>query len=107
MDGAVDIGEVVDVVLCPRQLLRILQEPLHLLLGATIAQLQVVQHRIVLLRKALVSVLDRLHTGAELVSVVGHVHHGHVCDNGGLGGITLQAVQQGCRETGDLLHVGV
>ena len=107
VDGIIYIGQVVDVVLGASKLLCVRQEPLHLLFGAAVPQLQVVQHSIVLLGEALVSVLDGLHIGAELVCVVRHVDQGHVRDGGRLCGVTAQAADQRGGEAGHLLHIGV
>ena len=107
MDGVIHIGQVVDVVLGAGELLRVRQQSLHLFLGAAVAQLQVVQHGVVLLGEALVGVLDGLHICAELVGVVRHVDHGHVRDRGRLCRVTAQAADQRGGEAGHLLHVGV
>ena len=44
----------------------ILKEPIHLLLSTTITQLKVIQHRVILLCKALISVLDGSHISNRL-----------------------------------------
>ena len=78
MDCRVDIAQVVDVVLNTRQLFGISKQALHLCLGATIAELKVVQHCIILLRKALVSALYVRYIRAHLRGVVSHIHDGCV-----------------------------
>lgn len=70
--------------------MRVLDEALHLLLGAAIAQLEVIQHRVILFRKALVRVLEVLHRRAEGVGVVAHVDH---CRVGILRGLYRVAAQ--------------
>ena len=107
MDGVIHIGQIVDVVLSSGELLCIRQELLHLFLGSAVPQLQVVQHGIVLLSETLVSVLDGLHIGAELVGVVRHIDQRHVRDGSRLCGVTAQAADQRSREAGHLLHIGV
>ena len=51
----------------------ILYQSEHLTCCAAITKLQVVQHGIVLLGKALIRILDRFHRGAHLVGIIGHV----------------------------------
>ena len=80
-------------------------QPLHLGLGAAIAQLKIVQHGVVLLCKALVGILDGRHVGAHLIGVVAHVGHGTVGVCCGLGCIAAQGLEQGRGEAGDRLHV--
>ena len=83
------------------------QQPLHLCLRAAVAELEVVQHGIVLLGKALIGVLDGGHVSAHLVGVVGHVHHGHVGQLRSGVGILAHAGQQTGGKAGGLLHVFV
>ena len=90
-----------------RDLLGVLQQALHLGLRAAVAQLEVVQHGVILLGKPLIGVLDVLHGGAHLVGVVGHIHHGHVGQLGSCVGVLANAGQQTGRKTGGLLHVVV
>ena len=107
MDGVVHIRKVVDVVLNTGQGLGILQEAFHLRFGTAIAQLQVIQHGVVLFGETLVSIGDPLHVGAELIGVIGHICQRHVGNFRRLGGIPAQALQQGCRKAGDLLHIAI
>ena len=90
-----------------RDLLGVLQQALHLGLRAAVAQLEVVQHGVILLGKALIGVLDILHIRAHLVGVVGHIHHGHVGQLGSGVGVLADAGQQAGRKAGGLLHVVV
>ena len=80
-------------------------KPLHLALGATIAQLQVVQHGVVGLGKALIGVLDALHVRAHFIGIVRHVRDGLVGLLRRCGRVAAQRLQQGCGEAGDGLHV--
>ena len=89
------------------EFLGILQQTLHLGLRAAIAQLEVVQHGVILLGKPLIGVLDVLHGGAHLVGVVGHVHHSHVGQIGSRLGVLAHAGQQAGGKAGGLLHVVV
>ena len=88
-------------------LFSVLQQALHFGLRAAVAQLEVVQHGVVLLGKALVGVLDILHICAHLVGIVGHIHHSHVGQLGCSVGVVAHAGQQAGRKTGGLLHVSV
>ena len=107
MDGAVHVGQIAQIVMDAGDSLRVGQQTLHLGLRAAIAQLEVVQHGVVLLRKALIGILDILHIRAHLVGVVGHIHHGHVGKLGGGIGILAHAGKQAGRKAGGLLHVVV
>ena len=107
VDGAVHVGQVTQVVLDAGDLLSILQQALHFSLRAAVAQLQVVQHGVVLLGKALIGVLDILHGAAHFVGVVGHVHHGHVGQLGRGIGVLAHAGKQAGGKAGGLLHVVV
>lgn len=51
---------------------------LHFLLCAAVAQLEVIEHRIVLLGKALVGILNGGHIRAHLVGVIGHIRDCHI-----------------------------
>ena len=107
MDGAVHVGQIAQIIMDAGDLLGVGQQTLHLGLRAAIAQLEVVQHGIVLLGKALIGILDILHIRAHLVGVVGHIHHGHVGKLGGGIGIFAHAGKQAGRKAGGLLHVVV
>ena len=105
MDRLVYVVQVVDVILDARQLLSVGQQSLHLGLRAAVAQLQIVQHGVVLLCEALIGVLDAVHGGAHLVRIVGHVDDGHVRHLGGFLSISAEGLEQGRRETRDRAHV--
>ena len=107
MDGAVHVGQIAQIIMDAGDLLRVGQQTLHLGLRAAIAQLEVVQHGIVLLGKSLIGILDILHIRAHLVGVVGHIHHGHVGKLGGGIGILAHAGKKAGRKAGGLLHVVV
>ena len=107
MDGVDDVGIVADVVLDAGQRFRLLQQPLHLLLGAAKAQLQVIQHGVVLLGKALISVLDTLDVAAHLVGVVRHVRDGHIRHLHGLPGVAAQTADQRRGKARGRLHIGI
>ena len=96
-----------DVILDAGYLFRIGKEPLHFLLCAAVAEFQVVQHRIVLLGKALVGVLDGGHIRAHLIGVIGHIRNGHVSVFHSFFGIAAERLNQACGEAGDRLHVVV
>ena len=74
MNRANNISEVPHVVLDASQLLGISEEALHLLLSAPIPKLQVIQHRVVLLREPLIRVLNIRHVGTKLVGIIRHVN---------------------------------
>ena len=105
MDRLVDVVQVADVILDAGQILGVLQEALHLGLGATVAELQVVQHRVVLFREALVRVLDHVHGRAHFVRVVGHVGDGHVRHFCSFLGVAAEGLEQGRREGRHGAHV--
>ena len=83
------------------------QQPLHFGFRAAIAELQVVQHRVVLLGKALIRRLDHGHIRTHLVGVVGHIRNRHVGIFDGLFGVAAEGLDQTCGERGDRLHVFV
>ena len=95
----------VDVVLDARDRLRVLEQALHLGLGAAVAQLQVVQHGVILLGKPLIGRLDRGHVGTHLVGVVRHIRNGHVRILDRLFRVPAKGRDQACRERRDCLHV--
>ena len=87
--------------------MRVRDEALHFLLGAAVAELEVVQHGVVLFREALVRVLEVLHRRAEGVRVVAHVDHGRIGVLGRLDRVAAQRGDERGREAGHLLHVPV
>ena len=110
MDGVhnvrVALNTVIGIIaLSGIQCVGVIDQTLHLLLGAAIAQFQVVQHGIVLLGKPLIGVLDGLHVRAHLVGVVAHVGDGPVgffrCGRC----VIAHGLEQGRGETGHRLHV--
>ena len=107
MNSTVHIGQIAQIVVHAGKFFGIIQQTLHFSLRTTIAQLEVVQHGIVLLGKSLIGILDILHIRAHLVGVVGHIHHGHIGKLGGGIGILAHAGKQACRKAGGLLHVVV
>ena len=107
MNSTVHIGQIAQIVVHAGKFFGIIQQTLHFSLRTTIAQLEVVQHGIVLLGKALIGILDILHIRTHLVGVVGHVHHGHVGKLGGGIGILAHAGKKAGRKAGGLLHVVV
>ena len=107
MDGAVHVGQIAEIILHAGDLLGVLQQALHLSLRAAVAQLEVVEHGVVLLCKALIGVLDVLHRGTHLVCVVRHIHHRHVGQLRRRVGVLTDAGKQAGREAGCGLHVVV
>ena len=105
MDGRVNILQIVDVILHTRELRRIIQQSLHLRFGATISQLQVVQHGIILLREPLVGILDGFHVSAHLIGIIRHIHHGHIRDLSRFCRIPGNTLQQRSRKAGHVLHI--
>ena len=83
------------------------EEAFHLCLGAAVAELQVVQHRVVLLGKSLISCLKRGHIRAHFVGVIGHVCNGHICILDGLFRVAAKGSDQTRRKARDRLHVFV
>ena len=96
-----------DVVLDTGYFLRIGKQSLHFLLCAAIAQLEVVKHRVVLLGKSLIGILNGGHIRAHLVGVIGHIRNCHVRILGGFLGITAERLDQACGEARDRFHVFV
>ena len=105
MDGFHHIRIRGDVVLDAGYLLRIGEQPLHFLLCAAVAQLEVIEHRIVLLGKALVGILNGGHIRAHLIGVVGHIRNCHIRILCGFFGIAAERLDQACGEARDRLHV--
>ena len=107
VDRVDNIGVVADVIVDAGQLFRLIQQPLHFLFRAAKPQLQVVQHGVVLLSKALIGVLDALDVAAHLVGVVRHVRDGHVYQLHGFLGVAAQTAHQRSGEACRRLHVVV
>ena len=107
MDGFHHIRIRGDVVLDAGYLLRIGEQPLHFLLCAAVAQLEVIEHRIVLLGKALVGILNGGHIRAHLVGVIGHIRDCHIRIFGGLLGIAAEGLDEACGEARHRFHVFV
>ena len=105
MDGFHHIRIRGDVVLDAGYLLRIGEQPLHFLLCAAVAQLEVIEHRIVLLGKTLVGILNGGHIRAHLVGVVGHIRDCHIRILCGFLGIAAEGLDEACGEARDRLHV--
>ena len=94
-----------NVVLDTGYFLRIGKQSLHFLLCAAVAQLEVVEHRVVLLGETLVGILNGGHIRAHLVGVIGHIRDCHVCILCGLFGIAAEGLDEACGEPCDRLHV--
>ena len=105
MDGFHHIRIRGDVVLDTGYFLRIGKQSLHFLLRASVAQLEVVEHRIVLLGKALVGILNGGHISTHLVGVIGHIRNCHIRILCGFFGIAAERLDQACGEARDRLHV--
>ena len=110
MDSFIHIIQIVDAVpniiaLRPLDSLCILQKTLHFGAGTAIAQLQVVQQRIVLLGKTLIRILDAGHVRAEFIGIVGHVLDRHISILRGLDSIAAHALQQARGKAHYSLHV--
>ena len=85
----------------------IIDEPGHFLLGTAVAELEVVQHGVVVFREALVGILDRLHAGAHFVGVVRHLYDGLVGIAGRGLRVAAEPLQQRGRKARHLFHVVV
>ena len=94
-----------DVVLDTGYFLRIGKQSLHFLLRAAVAQLEVVEHRVVLLGKTLVGILNGGHIRAHLVGVIGHIRNCHIRIFGGLLGIAAEGLDEACGEARHRFHV--
>ena len=94
-----------DVILDAGYLLRIGKQSLHFLLCAAVAQLEVVEHRVVLLGKTLIGILNGGHIRAHLVGVIGHIRDCHIRILCGFLGITAERLDQACGKARDRLHV--
>ena len=105
MDGFHHICVGGDVVLHTGYLLRIGKQSLHFLLCAAVAQLEVVEHRVVLLGKTLVGILNGGHIRAHLIGVIGHIRDCHIRILCGLLGIAAERLDEACGEARNRLHV--
>ena len=94
-----------DVILDAGYLLRIGKQSLHFLLCAAVAQLEVVEHRVVLLGKALVGILNGGHIRTHLIGVVGHIRDCHIRILCGFLGIAAERLDEACGKACDRLHV--
>ena len=105
MDGFHHICVGGNVVLDTGYLLRIGKQALHFLLCAAVAQLEVVEHRVVLLGKTLIGILNGGHIRAHLIGVIGHIRDCHIRILCGFLGITAERLDQACGEARDRFHV--
>ena len=105
MDGFHHIRIRGDVVLDAGYLLRIGKQSLHFLLRAAVAQLEVVEHRVVLLGKALVGILNGGHIRAHLIGVIGHIRNRHIRILCGFFCIAAERLDQACGKARDRFHV--
>ena len=110
MNGSDHIGKVFNGKVCgfsvrlsPR--VHIVNKPLHLFLCAAVPQLEIVQHGVVLLCEALISILYRLYRCAHLVCVVGHINDSLISDPCRFFSVAAEGVYKGSRKGCDLLHV--
>ena len=98
-------GEVGALAHHAGELVGVRDEALHLGLSSAVAQLQVVEHGVVLLGEALEGVLHVPHAGAEHVHVVAHGRHGEVGVVGRLGRVARAGGDERRGEARGLLHV--
>ena len=105
MDGFHHICVRGDVVLDTGYLLRIGKQSLHFLLRAAVAQLEVVEHRVVLLGKTLIGILNGGNIRAHLIGVVGHIRDCHIRILGGFLGIAAEGLDEACGKARDRFHV--
>ena len=94
-----------DVILDAGYLLRIGEQSLHFLLCAAVAQLEVVEHRVVLLGKTLIGILNGGHIRTHLIGVVGHIRNRHIRILCGFFCIAAERLDQACGKARDRLHV--
>ena len=105
MDRRNHISIGTDVILNAGNGLGICEQPLHFGFGAAIAQLEVIQHRVVLLGKTLVCVLDETDVGAHLIGVIRHIGDGHIRILDSRFRIAAQGGNQRCGEGCDRRHI--
>ena len=105
MDGFHHIRIRGDVVLDTGYFLRIGKQSLHFLLRAAVAQFEVVEHRVVLLGKTLIGILNGGHIRAHLIGVVGHIRDCHIRILCGFLGIAAEGLDEACGKARDRLHV--
>ncbi|MPM71300.1 hypothetical protein SDC9_118264 [bioreactor metagenome] len=105
VNGRVYIVQIADVVLLSGQLFGVRKEPLHLGFCAAVAELEVVEHRVILLGKALIGVLNRRNACAHFVGVVRHVGNRRIRRLGRLGGVAAEGLDEAGRKARDRLHV--
>ena len=105
MDGFHHICVGGDVIFNAGYFLCIGKQSLHFLLRAAVAQLEVVEHRIVLLGKALVGILNGGHIRTHFVGVVGHIRDCHIRILCGFFGITAEGLDEACGKARHRLHV--
>ncbi len=107
VDSGNNIRIRTDIVLNAGNGCSIRKQPFHFGLGAAVAQLEVVQHGIVLLGKALVCVLDESDVRTHLIGVIRHVGDSHIrIFDCGLR-ITAQGLDKRCGEGCDRGHIVV
>ena len=94
-----------DVILDAGYLLRIGKQSFHFLFCAAVAQFEVVEHRVVLLGKTLIGILNGGHIRAHLIGVVGHIRDCHIRILCGFLGIAAERLDQACGKARDRLHV--
>ena len=105
MDGFHHICIGRNIILDAGYLFRIGKQALHFLLCAAVAQLEVIEHRIVLLGKALIGILNGGHIRAHLVGVIGHIRDCHIRILCGFLGITAERLDQACGKARNRFHV--
>ena len=105
MDGFHHICVGRDIVLDAGYLLRIGKQAFHFLLCTAVAQLEVVEHRVVLLGKTLIGILNGGHIRAHLIGVVGHIRDCHIRILCGFLGIAAEGLDEACGKARDCLHV--
>ena len=94
-----------DIVLNAGNRLCISKQPFHFGLGAAVAEFQVIKHRVILLGKALVCVLDESDVRTHLIGVIRHVSDRHVRILDCRLRITAQRGNQRCGEGCDRGHI--
>ena len=105
MNSLYNIGIGRKVIFYAAELFRIRKQALHFLLRAAIAELEVIEHGIVLLGKALICVLYGFHCSTHLIGVIRHIRNGKVCRRSRLFRIPIQTLQQACRKARNGFHI--